>query len=64
MITKPIAGYVLRQIEGNPVVYVTMPDKSVSKVLNVVLTDETAKSIVYSLGGKINGYGKVERVGY
>lgn len=50
MITKYIAGYTLRQIEGHPIVYVTMPDKKVQKVLNIVLTDETAKAIILELG--------------
>jgi hypothetical protein len=64
MIVKPIGKYVLRQIEGHPTIYVTMPNKSVRRVLNTVLTDAVAQSIIYSLGGKINEYDKVERVGH
>jgi hypothetical protein len=50
MITKHIAGYTLRQLEGHPVIYVTRPDKKVRKVLNCVLTDDSAQSIVFELG--------------
>jgi hypothetical protein len=63
MITKPIGGYVLRQVKGHPVVYVTMPDKTVRKILNIALTDETASAIVYGLGASIGSNGKVEKVG-
>jgi hypothetical protein len=63
MIVKHLSGYTLRQIEVRPVVYVTMPDKSVRKVLNTVLTDKTARAIVYGISASIGDDGKTEKVG-
>jgi len=54
MITISMSGYVLRQIPGHPMIYATMPDKIVRKLIySGKLTKESASGIILQIGRPI-----------